>query len=401
MALESSQLSVVIALAVCTALAVSIVGVRLILRFCIIKNASADDFVIILALMALLVFVGFCSAEVAQAVALQHGRGSSVFLLREIWASIIAYQSSLAAAKASILLQYMRFLATPRSRTLCWIMIGISATTGIVFDIIIIFLCTPISGFWQPTATTQCLSRTFQFLTYSTINIVTDLIIIVFPIPILLTLRISTREMVGIIALFAIGGATCIVTILRLNSLIIVSRAKRFSGSNDFVAFWSTLEITTAILCASLPGIRPLFKMSWKRKNQVKRRWSRKPIDDDDIVETRYEPKAGATVQSIFGPTLADKKRIGVDSWADIEEVEGLSEKHLERAPEGVCHGLCVYGFFPKDGDEDREEGYSDVASSRLRGDSYSSVRSGGDRQGRSCRIHGLPMPAVPDKDIQ
>ncbi|RDW71748.1 hypothetical protein BP5796_07782 [Coleophoma crateriformis] len=400
MALES-QLSIVIALAVCTTLSVSIVGVRLVLRFCILRNASADDFVIILALIALLVFVSLSSVQVSQALALKHGRVNSVLLLQAIWASIIAYQSSLAAAKTSILLQYMRFLTSPRTRTLCWIMIGISAATGIVFDMVTIFLCTPISGFWHPTATTQCLSRNSQFFSYATINIVTDLIIIIFPIPTLLTLRISAREKAGIITLFAIGGATCIVTILRLNSLIIVTRQTKFSRDNRFVAVWSAIEITTAILCASLPGIRPLFKMSWKRKNQVKRRWSRKPIEDDDIVETRYEPKAGTTVQSLFAPTLADKKRIGVDSWAGIEEIEGLSEKHLEQAPEGVCHGLCVYGFFPKNGDGDRNEDYGDVASSRSRGNSYSSVQSSSDRKGRSCRIHGLPMPAMPDKDIQ
>ena len=55
---------------------------------------------------------------------------------------------------------------------------------------------------------------------------------------------------------FALGGFTCVVSILRLQSLYVISKATDVSWNNPLAAIWSSVEINTGILCSCLPTLK-------------------------------------------------------------------------------------------------------------------------------------------------
>lgn len=73
---------------------------------------------------------------------------------------------------------------------------------------------------------------------------------------------------------FLLGGFTCIISILRLQSLYVVSQATDVSWHNPMAAIWSNLELNTAIMCSCLPTLRCIFPRIFKSKATQSRSWN-------------------------------------------------------------------------------------------------------------------------------
>lgn len=55
---------------------------------------------------------------------------------------------------------------------------------------------------------------------------------------------------------FCLGGITCIVSLLRLQSLYAVSVSQDISWDNPMAALWSNLEVNIGIICSCLPTLK-------------------------------------------------------------------------------------------------------------------------------------------------
>lgn len=67
-------------------------------------------------------------------------------------------------------------------------MVGVCVCYGIVGIFTTIFFCVPVSGFWNPSPTDRCISKEGLWLSHSAMNIVTDVIIFLIPVPTVLKL---------------------------------------------------------------------------------------------------------------------------------------------------------------------------------------------------------------------
>ncbi|KJZ69860.1 hypothetical protein HIM_10760 [Hirsutella minnesotensis 3608] len=88
-----------------------------------------------------------------------------------------------------------------------------------------------------------------------------DVMLLAAPVRYLKDLQIPRRAKLVLMAVFACGGFACIVAIIRLHSLYVNSSApidqQPITGVD--IAIWSGLEINVAIICASVPALKPLF----------------------------------------------------------------------------------------------------------------------------------------------
>ncbi len=75
------------------------------------------------------------------------------------------------------------------------------------------------------------------------INIVSDIAVAALPLPMLKQLRIQRRPKIALMVVFGLGGFTCIVSILRLESIYAASHSlKDTSYNSSLAALWSSLE---------------------------------------------------------------------------------------------------------------------------------------------------------------
>lgn len=243
-----------------TALAFVIVALRLYARFFLVRSPGIEDYGIILAMM--------CSIGLTICIGFQarYGMGQHIAdldpdtmrkSLQAFWVSLIVYYLSLGLTKGSMLLQYRRVFTTKRF----WI--GNYAVMAVVVCYTIwtvfssIFACVPIRAFWTREHA-RCINQFAMWFTNAAINICTDFAIIILPMPVIRSLNLDRRQKTALIAIFAVGGFVCIVSILRLHSLVAISNSSDPTYDNPPAATWSSVETNVGIICSCLPLLRPL-----------------------------------------------------------------------------------------------------------------------------------------------
>ncbi|KAI2484887.1 hypothetical protein Ptr902_03827 [Pyrenophora tritici-repentis] len=183
-------------------------------------------------------------------------------MLKWLFWSIIFYNISLCATKVSILLQYHRIFAVPEMRIPLGLLMGFIVVWGTVALLSSVFTCVPIYAYWDVLAkpTAKCLENDNLWYANASINIVTDLAVAFLPVRVIWNLQIATRQKLALIAVLTIGWFVCVVSVLRLTSVI---NALKHPEDNSYytarAAYWSAIEINLAIVCASLPALKPLI----------------------------------------------------------------------------------------------------------------------------------------------
>lgn len=69
-----------------------------------------------------------------------------------------------------------------------------------------IFACTPVRAFWTKEQPATCIDQFAMWFTNAAINILTDLAIIILPMPVIRSLNLERRQKQLLIGVFAIGG---------------------------------------------------------------------------------------------------------------------------------------------------------------------------------------------------
>lgn len=121
------------------------------------------------------------------------------------------------------------------------------------------FLCSPLAFYWDKSIQGgTCLNTSATSLSVSVINLILDLIVIALPMPMLWGLQMATSRKMGLTAIFGIGGGICIITILRIVSVVNLDlNDLSYSGIDD--AIWSELEPCLGIINACLPVLPPVM----------------------------------------------------------------------------------------------------------------------------------------------
>jgi hypothetical protein len=97
-----------------------------------------------------------------------------------LWIAISFYNVSLCLTKASIVLQYQRIFGVGTGfQRACWVALTFIGAYGIAAVVSNIFTCMPVSGFWSPTPTTHCVLKKTLWFSHASINILSDLIILI------------------------------------------------------------------------------------------------------------------------------------------------------------------------------------------------------------------------------
>ncbi|KAE8144242.1 hypothetical protein BDV25DRAFT_167302 [Aspergillus avenaceus] len=248
--------------AVLTGISIVIVGMRMVARVMFLKMTGREDYTILYSLVLAIVYLALVAAQVHFGLGKHNDSLSSYELkqqLKRLWVAIPIYNASLAFTKFSILFQYLRIFPDPKFRITCHIVMGIVAayTTWAVVSGYV--NCVPVAKFWDRDIPGSCLSFEAVWFFNASMNIATDLTLLVLPMPLLSQLQLPRLQKVALMGVFAIGGLVVITSVLRLSSLRSVANDTDTSYSNVAAAYWTAAECNVAIICACLPFLRPLI----------------------------------------------------------------------------------------------------------------------------------------------
>ncbi|KAF3809640.1 hypothetical protein GCG54_00012927 [Colletotrichum gloeosporioides] len=195
--------------------------------------------------------------------------------------TIIFYNLGLAFVKVSILLLYLRVLRDLNYRKACYIALSLVAvvSTWTVFSSVL--FCLPFEKNWKPnsvhlkcgcssadqdhSAPGKCLDRGATWFANAAINIFTDFVILILPLPILPKIKQPRQQKISLYLIFALGFFVCVVSILRIPSLASAFRSTDPTFDSPGIAEWSIIELNTAIVCACLITLKPLARRFFPR----------------------------------------------------------------------------------------------------------------------------------------
>lgn len=91
-------------------------------------------------------------------------------------------------------------------RLTCTIFLAILATYGTWAVVTAFLTCVPVRKFWEPISGGFCFNMKALWFSNACMHILTDLAVLVIPIPALTGLGMPLRQRVAIIVIFALGG---------------------------------------------------------------------------------------------------------------------------------------------------------------------------------------------------
>ncbi|KAF7861370.1 hypothetical protein EAF04_007935 [Stromatinia cepivora] len=251
---------------------------RLVSRFGILKSKTWDDWFIILS--------WFFAFGLAFSIdyATTKGLGRLDGDIKDEWrpglkkaeyAFTVLYNPCLMATKTSILIFYLR-MSKDTQTLLRWasgITLAIACIDGIVLTFVNIFQCRPIFAAWTD-GDGKCLSIITIYLASAPVNIITDLAILVLPIPVLTGMCLPQRQKAILVFTFSLGIFVAIVDVVRIYYLqqasndfqtSVLAHSKLSVGDNfaynaSLSFMWSAVEVNIGIVCACIPTLKPLVK---------------------------------------------------------------------------------------------------------------------------------------------
>ncbi|KAM0428185.1 hypothetical protein ACHAPT_007086 [Fusarium lateritium] len=235
------------------------------------------------------------------------------------YATQILYILVQVSAKGSLLAFYSRVFTSRYFRIAVWSAAAFLVGHGLVFLGLVIFQCIPIDSIWNRNLEAKCLNLTAIGYAGGVFSIVEDIAIFIMPIPELLKLQLGARKKAALLFMFSIGSFACVTSMVRLKYLVSFSSTLDATWDNVYVVIWSMIELSCALICASLPALRPLIQMlpgvlSTVKASSVKNTTdaSRKNVNPPHPIDYPQKAKEHPTGE------MGDFGKVG-DTYLDIE----------------------------------------------------------------------------------
>ncbi|QMW28917.1 hypothetical protein G4B84_004252, partial [Aspergillus flavus NRRL3357] len=178
-------------------------------------------------------------------------------------AAPVIYVPALAFAKLALLMLYYRLLqATHTLYVYVIYAVGfIIAGYSLALPLALIFGCSPIQKSWDITITTgSCINTAGVYLATAITNTISDVILLLLPIPVVWGLRLPVIQKVGVLCMFGVGFLTTSISIVRLATLMPLVTSQDQTRDIALAAIFIDIEANTIIICGSFPYLRQFLR---------------------------------------------------------------------------------------------------------------------------------------------
>ncbi|KAL4757705.1 putative integral membrane protein [Aspergillus foveolatus] len=217
---------------------------------------------------------------------------------------------SLSCTKISILFLYLRIFPVR------WLVISSYATMTVIIAWAIAtilagcLICRPFAYNWDKTIPGgYCGDQVTSFTITGIINLVTDVVVLVLPMPNLSKLQMATYKKVTLIAVFGLGAVTCVISALRISVLSTMDFAD-ITYTMPKANIFSGIEPCLAVILASVPMMRPLLG----RKGGSTDATGQTPVYSDSNSHPHSHSK------SLSKPRGNRNSRIGDDGFQPLDD---------------------------------------------------------------------------------
>ncbi|KAI4259363.1 MAG: hypothetical protein LQ352_000772 [Teloschistes flavicans] len=277
----------------------------------------------------------------------------TISLQKSLFAIIVCWPVAQSATKVSILLFYLHLFPTRKFRLAAYSLIVVLSAWALEQVLATLLLCQPISYNWDGSIDGHCDSVAVNCIVGAAINTLTDVIILVLPMPIIWRLQVPLRNKFILSLIFGFGFFICIISIIRLRTLLAYTTAPMMvlydsDGlyHNNLPILYTIVESSLGINCACLVLMKPLFT-HWKPSKSIKSRFSSLLASRDSAVSSSSNGGSGKLSSGVadgreigrqaesLGPRSRDTSTLQNDerklTFLDLEAAEYSEMIHVEK----------------------------------------------------------------------
>ena len=218
--------------------------------------------------------------------------------------------------------------------------------------------CQPITHYWQvsPDPGGRCRQGYAQLLTMGTANVISDLMLVLFPIPIIIGSQMGMKRKLQLVSLFAGSLLPVGMTLYRIPNIIFKDGSQQYRSLLASVEILFATAVANALVLGSFVRDKGVKKQRWKfgsmsdsierttsRRETTARQWG----SDEDLVRDlglgvdpalRGEaPKPRAPPMATSGLAPQNRSQSGVEEdWNFPRESDGSGETIYHKTSEGA-----------------------------------------------------------------
>ncbi|KAL4889363.1 hypothetical protein BDV59DRAFT_205350 [Aspergillus ambiguus] len=246
-----------------TVLAFIAVCLRLLARYERKQDLWWDDWMIIWSMGWNIVVVGFIFAMVRAGMGLHAATlppDDVVLIAKFLVVAEILYVFNLVWTKMSILFMYYRIFRFPHFKKWAYIISTFVVLWVICITLLFIFICVPVQKLWYPDIPGRCINQVATWIANAISTILTDLAILLLPIPQVWRLQLRLSEKLALTFAFGLGFFVVFASAYRLTVLFTYQPTDSSYTLAPTVG-WTAIEMSAGIVSACLPTLRPALQM--------------------------------------------------------------------------------------------------------------------------------------------
>ncbi|KAL2823296.1 hypothetical protein BDW59DRAFT_163458 [Aspergillus cavernicola] len=317
---------------------------------------------------AWILFMGYCGIAI---MAGKYGGGfhysdvsdENLVLYRKFcYVATVLYCPMALLTKVALLSILIRIFAPYKSKILfIYIFLGAIALYYTIAEIVKIRICDPVPAYWTG-APASCLDQRAALIADSVISMVSDILILVLPLPLTWSLQMSRNKKLRVIGMLSAGGLATAFSIYRLVLVLRDGSSPDITIVFICVILSGNAEGGVGLICACLPSLNIIIAKvrnhSYKSSNRyyeqhdstmqlsrvngastnakgISMNMSRQDPESHEVNsdQSHLISYAGAVDRSHAGPTGAIHKTVNVSQT--VEVVDDESEAQLGRGGPG------------------------------------------------------------------
>jgi hypothetical protein len=214
------------------------------------RGLAGDDYMACLSMVFALTYSALCIAQTRYGLGLPlaaRPRENLITYTELNFAGRPIYQLGVSFFKVALLISYLRLIQGTTQRVY---RVVIYTTTVLIFlahlacAFSLIFACRPVAKSWRPLLDGTCLPPGPSFTAYAVVTIVSDVVVVVLPVPMLVGLNIQMAKKVGLIGIFILGLFTTLCSVFRY---LQINRIQFGDGNSTMLILWGVIEFNVGV----------------------------------------------------------------------------------------------------------------------------------------------------------
>ncbi|KAL2010694.1 hypothetical protein VTN00DRAFT_6501 [Thermoascus crustaceus] len=245
-----------------TGLAFVTVCLRMLSRYERKQQLWWDDWMIIFSMGWNILVLGFILGMVKYGMGLHANTiplENVVMIAKLLVAAEILYVYNLVWTKISFLLMYYRIFRVPYFKKWAYIIGTFVVLWVITIMFAFIFICVPVEKLWYPQLPGHCINQVGTWIANAASTILTDLAILILPIPQVWKLQLARGQKIALTFAFCLGFFVVFASVYRF-TVLFTYNALDSSYTLAPTVGWTAIEISAGIISACLPTLRPALQ---------------------------------------------------------------------------------------------------------------------------------------------